>query len=401
MLTLSHMRPVLLLHIPKTAGTSLLLALQNAFGDSRVRRVHQVDAAAPTLLASLVSNELSTIACLAGHLPLHLLGGLLDQFSPFTVLRDPVERVLSLYRFLKAGDPAEHRRLGLSANFSLTEFVESKHPELHGQVNDGMTRFLCGIVEFNDPDSWQFWEHGADLSPLRYALANLKRIDFGFTDDMRQLLMLARRRWAIPYELGEYRENPTAQNSAGETPGDIHRIVTRNAMDLTLYRQAKAIYRARLAQPPAAPEGWNRDGLFQPHLDAQVGIDRIPGRRGFYEFEPTTRFAWLHPDGPSEVNFVMAPRRVRLRLHLYTVVPDYPCTDVKIGLNGSPLVWDLSRAGPNWFHALTEPTPIVEGVNRLTIAAPIFLAMAQVDPGSPDHRELAVALADIRFAPPD
>jgi hypothetical protein len=97
----------------------------------------------------------------------------------------------------------------------------------------------------------------------------------------------------------------------------------------------------------------------------------------------------------------MAPRRVRLRLHLYTVVPDYPCTDVKIGLNGSPLVWDLSRAGPNWFHALTEPTPIVEGVNRLTIAAPIFLAMAQVDPGSPDHRELAVALADIRFAPPD
>src|ERR1700722_13066207 len=77
-LPLADLPPVLLLHIPKTAGTSLLLALQNAFGDSRVRRIQQVDTATPEMLAGLIEHELSTISCLAGHLPLHLLADKLD-----------------------------------------------------------------------------------------------------------------------------------------------------------------------------------------------------------------------------------------------------------------------------------------------------------------------------------
>jgi hypothetical protein len=304
---------------------------------------------------------------------------------------------LSLYRFLKAGDPAEHRRLGFSTNFSLAEFVDSKHPEVYGQVNDGITRFLCGNVEFNNPDSPQFWDAGTNLLPLKCALANLAQIDFGFADDMRQLLMLAQRRWAIPYELGEYRENFTAREAVGEAPADIHRVVARNIMDLALYRQAKALYRTRLTQSAAVAEAWNRDCVFQPRLDVRTGVDQIPGRRGFYEFEQMTRFAWLHPDGPSEVNFVMAPCCPRLRLHCYSVVPDYPCHDVAIALNGAPLAWELSPIGSNWFYALTEPAPVMEGFNRLTIAAPIFVPMKQLDPRSLDHRRLAVALAEVEF----
>src|SRR5689334_20508411 len=96
-------KPVLFLHVPKTAGTSFLMMLRNTFGDSRVHRVQHLDEHIQTTVDQIVDNDLDKLSCLTGHLPIHLFEHTLDRFQPFTILREPVARILSLYRFLRAG----------------------------------------------------------------------------------------------------------------------------------------------------------------------------------------------------------------------------------------------------------------------------------------------------------
>ena len=80
-------RPVLFLHIPKTAGTSFIVMLQNAFGDNRVQRIRYLNDCTRPMIKDLLQKELDSISCLTGHLPIHMFDGSLDRFQPFTVLR--------------------------------------------------------------------------------------------------------------------------------------------------------------------------------------------------------------------------------------------------------------------------------------------------------------------------
>ena len=298
-------RPGLFLHIPKTAGTSFILNLQNVFGDNRVRRIHQVNAGTRQLIDDLVRNELASISCLTGHLPIHLLDVWLDRFQPFTVLREPVARVLSLYRFLKLSSRQELIRLHLPADFSLADFLSSRHPELHCQINNGMVRMLSGEPGLSDPDFPEFHDMAAAPNALAQALANLERMEFGLSEELGRTLAMIKALWSIPYELLELRENTTRPDGAGDDVNVIHQIIARNTMDLALYERAKTIFRVRVAAlrdaPASAPV--NSLTVFCPPPNQVVGVGDIPGRQGFHEFEGDG-IAWLRADQPSEIRFV-------------------------------------------------------------------------------------------------
>ena len=292
-------KPVLFLHIPKTAGTSFVLMLHNTFGDTRVRRIRQVDDHISETVDHIVKAELSGLSCLTGHLPIYLFDDILDRFRPFTVLREPVARVLSLYRFLRDGDAAVPRRLGLRPDFSLEEFLNWGHPEVYSQVNNGMVRMLCGDPQMAYPPNPLLWDIGSHVETLQRALINLERIDFGLTEELPATLALARERWAVPYHLDEYRENTTTHSTTGDEAALIHRIIAMNTADLALYHQARAIFRSRrgpLLLPDATPrDDWNPLSVFAPDMNREIPVGDIPGRAGFHEFE-SDGLAWLHAD---------------------------------------------------------------------------------------------------------
>jgi Sulfotransferase family len=390
-------KPLLFLHIPKTAGTSFLLMLQNTFGDSRVRRIHTVDEHIKEIIETIVSTELDQVSVLAGHLPIHLFADCLDKFQPFTVLREPISRVLSLFRFLKTKDLAELNRLGLRQDFSLDDFLGSTHPELHGQVNNGMVRMLCGDAEREDPECAKFWDKGGWTDALHQAIANLERMDFGVTEEMDLTLELARVSWSVPYQLQQYRENATEKETSAEDVDDIHRIISLNTLDLTLYQWAVTEFRKRARALPtqASPDQqWNPRAVFRPPMAKSVSVANIPGRRGFHEFEEI-EIAWLRADEIADIHFVGKADLLHVRLLLLCVVADYPTERITIRVNDQPVTTQFSFVNEKWGWLETEHFETRDGLNQLAIEAPVFLPASVLDPLTGDKRRLGVALANV------
>src|SRR6266404_4826938 len=221
----SRAKPVLFLHIPKTGGSSFLTALGNIFGERRVRRLRCAEEMARAQIDRIVSNEIQDIDCLVGHFPIHVFANYLDTFRPFTILRDPVDRVMSLFRFLKRAPQSETKRLELREGFGFDDLIESRVPEIYAQTRNLMCRMLCGKEEMNDPLAAAFWQPGDPGLLVDQAMATLRTIDFGLLEDMPSTLALAQHFCATNFNLDEYRANATDAPGAEWTAHNIHRIV--------------------------------------------------------------------------------------------------------------------------------------------------------------------------------
>jgi hypothetical protein len=97
-------------HLQKTGGTALFQRLRESFGPSAVYPTpdDQGDVAAVIDVNHLVARfgaHRDEIRVVTGHFPLCIVDVLDVPFTTFTVLRDPVERTLSLLRRRQAADP--------------------------------------------------------------------------------------------------------------------------------------------------------------------------------------------------------------------------------------------------------------------------------------------------------
>jgi hypothetical protein len=87
---------IVFLHIPKTAGQSVHTALVSAFGEEMVcpARVNEQ-------LKTYTIRELNQYQVFSGHLDWAMLDCLKGPSYQFTVLRKPIDRILSFYFYLK------------------------------------------------------------------------------------------------------------------------------------------------------------------------------------------------------------------------------------------------------------------------------------------------------------
>jgi hypothetical protein len=200
-------KPVLFLHIPKTAGTSFLTILGNVFGESRVRRLRGAGEMVQAQIDRVVAEEIQDFDCLAGHFPIHQFSKYLDLFRPFTILRDPVERVMSLFRFFRSAPRSERQRLELPEGFGFKDLIESRVPHDYAQTRNFMCRMLCGDPEMSDPEAAAFWQPPDPGAFVDKAVATLRAMDFGLVEDMQSTRALLQHAWGTKFDLGEYREN--------------------------------------------------------------------------------------------------------------------------------------------------------------------------------------------------
>jgi hypothetical protein len=329
---------------------------------------------------------------------MHLFNTHLSRFRPFTLLREPVDRVLSLFRFLKTKNEGELRRLGLTPDFTLDQLLSSREPELFVQVNNGMMRLLTGNPELSNPDRPAFWTGGQGREGLLTALANLELTDFGLTEEMGETLRLLGREWSVPYALTEYHENTTQRKAVKISATAYHEIIQRNIDDLALYARAREIFRERCdkSPPPVDSFSYNPSAVLAPRLHQTFAIGDVPGRQGFDEFE-APNFAWLKADQTGVFNFLGVNGLVRIRIRIYTITDDYPVQDLQIELNNRRIQFEIVREKGRWVSLLTEQSLTLPNLNALTIDAPLSVAATTLDNTSPDERRLSIAISRITF----
>jgi hypothetical protein len=125
-------------HIMKTAGGSLRRRLINHFGEAAVYPTRGVDGTDPVKLNLSLDHLRERLAvrgdeirAITGHFPLRTTDLIDGRFTTLTLLRDPVERMLSFLR--------QQREIQRSDRH---ETVEETYDDLRGLADNNMTKMI-------------------------------------------------------------------------------------------------------------------------------------------------------------------------------------------------------------------------------------------------------------------
>ncbi|MFS0889003.1 sulfotransferase family 2 domain-containing protein [Peribacillus frigoritolerans] len=210
------------MHIPKTGGTTLSAIFRKQFKaneifdhDSYEFKIKKVD--------QLGVEEKRRIIAVAGHYNYGIHQHFSKPSSYFTMLRDPVDRVISLYYFLQNYPGYERVR-----DMTLEEFV-LKEPE----AQNHQTIMVCGNPE--NPD-------------IKKAKENLKTFTVvGVTELFNETLFCLKNEYAWG-DIHYTRKNITKNRMAKEeVPSPLKNLIRKyNALDMELYDFAKKLLYEKL-----------------------------------------------------------------------------------------------------------------------------------------------------------
>jgi hypothetical protein len=221
-------------HLQKTGGTAMLRRLRHQFGVDAVYPRPEEQGTPETVLdvdrlRRRLAEEGDAIRCVTGHFPLATVDLLDGEWSTFTVLRDPVDRVLS---FLRHQGEVEPRFEGRSLEEIYDDPVTSS-----GLVHEHMVKMLS--LEADEMTDGALTPVVVDDDRLARARRNLDtRIDVvGLQEDFEGFC--AALEAAFGWDLGEaVFMNRTRPLPA--PPGLTERIAADNPYDLALYRSLVA-----------------------------------------------------------------------------------------------------------------------------------------------------------------
>lgn len=234
-------------HLQKTGGTALFQRLRESFGPAAVYPMPEDhgDVRAVTDVAHLIDRfalRHDHLRVVTGHFPLCIAEVLGEPFTTFTLLRDPVERTLSLLRRRKIAEARFH-------NLELEEIYEDA--TLQVIIRNHMVKMLSLTPAEMGPSplttSVVFDDARLDLAKRNLARIDVVGLQERYEDFCHELT--ARFGW----DLGAPRfANRTAPQPVRDALRD--RIATDNAIDAELYRFATELVTTR-----ASEEGIARD----------------------------------------------------------------------------------------------------------------------------------------------
>ena len=174
---------VALMHLPKTGGTSIHSMLTSVFEKDQVcpERFNGFHA--------YTDDELAQYDLFSAHMDFYSLTRVAQPAYTITLLREPKQRILSLYYFWKAQKHEHIERHKLEGprfakSHSLLEFLRDLPAELAKDVDNAYVRNLLGRLVQGPKGVFPIEDNDA----VRIAMRNLIRIDtVGFLDDIESI----------------------------------------------------------------------------------------------------------------------------------------------------------------------------------------------------------------------
>ncbi|WP_419788260.1 sulfotransferase family 2 domain-containing protein [Pseudodesulfovibrio sp.] len=236
-------RPFFFLHIPKTAGTTLNSVFDDNLSQERILDLYTESQ--HRALSDITYEEIARYRMVRGHVFITDFEEILDgpvHFRLFTFLRDPVQRVISEFYFLKRW-PKSHLYEYLNRNnVSLMEYVTSENRVLKHRGRNNMVNSLSGIRGGNMEEGLELaWHHLRDRFEF-----------FGILERFDESLLMLKRLMGLG---SIFHEKKNVRGTSLDKPisrEEYDLICEHNRFDLRLYERAVTEFAARVDRLGAA-----------------------------------------------------------------------------------------------------------------------------------------------------
>lgn len=428
------------LHIPKTAGSSLHQFISAHFDPEAVLPVYwagRIDAQ--------IWSAFRSYSYFRGHFSFGWMRrALAERPVTLTMLRDPIERFLSLFAYAQQ-EPAVHVPIhrAVFERLSVDDYVADRH----------LVRTTGGIFTGNIDPQTSLLVDDLDEDTLREMGGSATHTAKGWVETARRLLdsfefvgiserfeeslllLCYTFGWRPPVQvprLNVTRRRPRLDHLSAVT---IHRIAEYNKLDVELYEHATRLFDERFRRmvddlrarygagsSPDASQSSSRHLVYEwleRHYRHCSVASQVPVRRARVDFTRPLRdpgwhlpdslpdfgqVCWTGPGTASSIDLVLSAEgdtRIRFRV-VHALAPDV-LASLALRVNDYPVT--LSRqvddAGTSIFEGLIPKSVIAAGggVSRLIFRVNRTLVPSEVDPSSADRRALGLAFNWIDLSP--
>lgn len=230
-------KSVIFLHLPKTGGTSLRNILNREYAENTRLLIytypHFPKKDGIVKLQKLSNDKRAKLELIYGHFAFGIHEYLPQESTYITFLRDPVDRIISHFYFVKKRNIKAH--VGNMKGNTLEEYLNKG---LDYELNNGMTRLLCCDDKIQKNST-------ITRSDLEIAKTNLdKHFSFvGILDEFRNGLLILSNLLNWEKDLVFVKTNVTRHPSKEEIPKYvIKKIMKMNELDMELYQYARKKY---------------------------------------------------------------------------------------------------------------------------------------------------------------
>lgn len=239
-------RSLLFLHIPKAAGTSLAQVVTRQFQSQSIFKITHPRRNSVRRLKNMMPDERAGIRLLMGHMPFGYHELLRGPQCYVTMLRDPVERVISyFYYVLQTPDHYLFKHV-LSNGLDLKGFLES---ELTNELDNGQTRFISGIGDGSNTPFGGCHRRHLDMAKRNiqewFAVAGVAEL---FSETVLAMGLV------LGWKQLFYRKSNVTKRRVGKAGVDaatLQIIEQQNRLDIELYRWARSRFEVGIRNQPA------------------------------------------------------------------------------------------------------------------------------------------------------
>lgn len=230
------MKPLVFIHIPKAGGKSFELLLRSNYpDDSKVIRLYRTGGQElDGVFEKVPRYKIEQAELIYGHIP-HRIEQYIGRSCEYTsILRNPVERLISFYRYVKYDFDKHplHTKLN-SGEIGMIDLLSEDNFELNK-----MTKLLAGI-DIREPPA---------IHMLSVAKSNLEKMKaFGLLEKYEESCLLISKvfHWTHPFYM---KVNSTSDTGKSEIFEEriLERIAEANDLDMQLYEYAQTLFAQRV-----------------------------------------------------------------------------------------------------------------------------------------------------------
>jgi hypothetical protein len=227
-------RKIAFIHIRKTAGSTLLDAISRNYSPDQQLLIDGRPHYREAVSKSLAGLSKRPVRLIYGHMGFGIAKYLPPDFSMITILRDPMERVLSQYYFLRGrkNSPESYYQKH-SLEYALSD------PEVNHYFSNVQTRVLSSVeVQISQKPV-------ADMGQqdLKAALANLKRLSLlGFTEQFDSMMIALSMKFRLKTDEFTVQKRNRSRPPVTEIPRRTRQLIARaNELDRELYSEARKL----------------------------------------------------------------------------------------------------------------------------------------------------------------